>query len=122
MTQQMREVKVLCTPRLIPESIDVDVSGLTLDHAIHVSDLKVEEGVEIHGDMDAIVASLVFVKEPELEPTPEEEIAEPELIGEEGAEGEEPAEGESESDEPVIFNCGSLDLISNFRKDDEFAD
>ncbi len=28
LTQQLREVKILCTPRMIPESIDVDVSEL----------------------------------------------------------------------------------------------
>lgn len=98
LTQQMREVKILCTPRLIPEKIEVDVSNLQLGDAIHVSDIKVEEGVEIHADMDAIVASFVFVKEPELEPTPEEEIVEPTLVGEEGE--EEAAEGEAGEPEP----------------------
>jgi large subunit ribosomal protein L25 len=83
LTQQLREVKILCTPRMIPESIDVDVSELKLGESIHISDLKVEEGIEIHGDMDALVASMVFVKETELEPTPEGEITEPTLVGEE---------------------------------------
>lgn len=95
LTQQLREVKILCTPRMIPESIDVDVSNLQVGESIHISDLKVEEGIEIHGDMDALVASLVFVKEPELEPTPEEEITEPALVGEEdeGDAGEPETEG-----------------------------
>lgn len=95
LTQQLREVKILCTPRLIPESIDVDVSELQVGESIHISDLKVEEGIEIHGDMDALVASLVFVKEPELEPTPEDEITEPTIVGEEGEE----AAGDAEAPE-----------------------
>lgn len=87
LTQQMREIRVLCTPRNIPESIEVDVSGLQINESIHVSDIKVSDDVEIHADADAIVASLVFVKEPELEPTPEEELTEPLLVGEEGEDG-----------------------------------
>ncbi len=66
-----------------------------MGESIHISDLKVEEGVEIHGDMDALVASLVFVKEPELEPTPEDEITEPTIVGEEGEE----AAGDAEAPE-----------------------
>lgn len=96
LTQQMREVKVLCTPSKIPESIDVDVTSLEMNESIHVSDLKVDEGVEIHEDKDALVASFVFVKEPELEPTPEEELSEPELVGEEG---EEAAAEDAETEE-----------------------
>src|SRR5688500_18883750 len=48
MTQALREIKVLCEPANTPDSIDVDVTGLTSDHAVHVSDLKVGEGIELH--------------------------------------------------------------------------
>ncbi len=83
LTQQLREVKVLCVPSKIPEYIEVDVSGLQIGEHVSVADLKVEEDVEIHEDEETVVASIVFVKEPELEPTPEEEVTEPELIGDE---------------------------------------
>ena len=83
LTQQMREIKVLCVPSKIPEFIEVDVSNLKVGESVHVSDIKVEEGVEVHELPESVVASVVFVKEPELEPTPEEEITEPELIGDE---------------------------------------
>lgn len=98
LTQQMREIKVLCTPSKIPERIDFDVSDLQLNQSVHISDLSVEEGVEILEDPEAVVATVVFIKEPELEPTPEEELTEPELVGEEGEEetGEEEG-GESEN-------------------------
>ncbi|MCW5958731.1 MAG: 50S ribosomal protein L25 [Pyrinomonadaceae bacterium] len=99
LTQQMREVKILCTPRRIPESIDVDVSGMQVGDSIHVSDLKVEDEVEIHADMEALVASLVYMKEPELEPTPEEELGEPELVGDSTEEdGDKPGAVEDEGD------------------------
>lgn len=98
LTQAMREVKVLCIPSKIPDFIEVDVSGLTIDDSIHVSDIKVEEGVEIHEDPEQVVASIVIVKELDLEPTPEEEVEEPELVGEIGEEPEGSAAAE-ESDE-----------------------
>src|SRR5687767_4567202 len=92
LTQAMREIKVLCEPAKTPDSIEVDISGLTSEHALHVSDLKVGEGIEIHDAPDTVVASIVIVKEAELEPQLEAG-AEPEVVGEEGA-GETPAEGE----------------------------
>lgn len=89
LTQAMREIKVLCEPAKTPDSIDVDISGLTSEHALHVSDLNVGEGIEIHEAPETVVASIVTVQEAELEPQLEEG-AEPELVDEKG---EEPAEG-----------------------------
>jgi large subunit ribosomal protein L25 len=89
LSQSMREIKVLCEPAKTPESIDVDISGLTAEHAIHVSDLKVGEGIEIHESPETVVASIVVVKEVELEPQVAEEGAEPEVEGETPAEGTE---------------------------------
>ena len=87
MTQALREIKVLCEPANTPDSIDVDVTGLTSDHAVHVSDLKVGAGIEIHEAPETVVASIVIVKEVELEPQLEEG-AEPTVVGDEA-----PAEG-----------------------------
>ena len=94
LTQAMREIKVLCEPANTPDSIDVDISELTAEHAIHVSDLKVGEGIEIHESPESVVASIVIVKEVELEPQIEEG-AEPMVEGETpAAEGEEEGGGE----------------------------
>ena len=94
LTQSLREVRVLCEPALTPESIDVDITGLTSEHAIHVSDLKVGEGIEIHESPETVVAMISIVKEAELEPQLEAG-AEPEVVGEAPAEGE--GDGGSES-------------------------
>jgi len=88
MTQALREIKVLCEPANTPDSIDVDVTGLTSEHAVHVSDLRVGAGIEIHEAPETVVASIVIVKEAELEPQVEAG-AEPEVVGE-----DKPAEGE----------------------------
>lgn len=82
MTQALREIKVLCEPAKTPDSIDVDVTGLTSDHAVHVSDLKVGEGIEIHESPETVVASIIIVQEVELEPQVEAGT-EPEVVGEE---------------------------------------
>ncbi len=92
MTQALREIKVLCEPAKTPDSIDVDVTGLTSDHAVHVSDLKVGEGIEINEAPETVVASIIIVQEVELEPQVEAG-AEPEVVGEEPA-----ADGEGEGD------------------------
>lgn len=90
--QSMREVKVLCEPANAPEGIHVDVSGMRVGDSLHLSDLKVGEGVEIHGDPTAVIAHVVTVKEPELEPQVEEG-AQPVV------EGEAPVEGGGEGGE-----------------------
>jgi len=86
LTQALRDVKVLCEPANAPDAIHVDVSGLTSDHAIHVSDLKVGPGIEIHEAPDTVVAAISVVREAALEP--QLEVTEPEVIGGSGPEAE----------------------------------
>lgn len=90
LTQALREIKVLCEPARTPDSINVDISGLTTEHAIHVSDLKVGEGIEIHELPETVVAAISIIREADLEPQLEAG-AEPEVVGGEG--GDAPAEG-----------------------------
>ena len=84
LSQVMREVKVLCEPANTPDSIDLDVTDLDAGHSLHVSDLKVGAGVEIQESPEAVVATIVTVKEVEVEPQVEAG-AEPAVVGEEPA-------------------------------------
>src|SRR5436190_17206179 len=92
--QIIREIEIRCEPRMIPDAINVDVSNLDVHDVLHVSDLKVEEGVELLQDSDVVIATVGMVKE-EAEAAPAiegEEPAEPEVIGkgkkeDEGGEG-----------------------------------
>ncbi len=93
LTQALREIKVLCEPANTPDSIDVDISELNSEHAIHVSDLKVPTGVEIVESPESVVAAIASIKEAVLEPQLEEGV-EPEVVGEETV--EEGGEGEAE--------------------------
>lgn len=80
--QQMREIKVLCEPSQIPESIEFDVSELRVGDSVHVSDLKFGKELEVHEAPETMVAHVAQVKEPDLEA--DTTAAEPEVVGETG--------------------------------------
>jgi large subunit ribosomal protein L25 len=75
----MTEVEVTCLPRDLPEYFEVDISHLELDDMLHLSDIKVPEGVEItqltHGDEhDHAIVSVHLMKTAAVEEeAPEEE-------------------------------------------------
>jgi large subunit ribosomal protein L25 len=53
------EVEVSCLPKDLPEFIEVDISGLSLNESIHLSQLKIPDGVtlvELAKDDAAVVA------------------------------------------------------------------
>jgi large subunit ribosomal protein L25 len=82
----MRELMVEALPANLPDSLDIDISGLEIGQSITVSDLTAPEGVEITDDPEGVVCSVTV---PTAEPTEEElaaEAAEPEVIGEEASE------------------------------------
>jgi large subunit ribosomal protein L25 len=88
--QVIHEVPVRCLPDQIPESIQIDVTALNINDSLHISDLKVAEGIEILMDPER---TLCVVQIPrvieEVAPTTEAPVTE--VIGAEKAEGEEPA-------------------------------
>lgn len=94
LNQALREIKVLCEPSKIPEFYEVDVTELNVGESFHVSDLKVESGVEVQDDPEAVIASVVIVKEEELEPQTEE-TGEPAIVGEESSDEAKTDGGES---------------------------
>jgi large subunit ribosomal protein L25 len=93
--QMMDHVVVLCSPRDLPESLELDVSGLELNKSILVKDLPQLNGVEYVDDPDRAVChvSVVKVIEP-VAPAAEagEGAAEPEVVG---------AAGKDEAKEPA---------------------
>jgi large subunit ribosomal protein L25 len=98
----MHVVEVVCDVDQIPESFQVDVSGLAIGEGIHISDMDVPEGVELLVDPERTICTVAAPTILEL-PEEEEEALEPELVGEMGEEleeGEEPSEGdEAEAEE-----------------------
>jgi len=78
----MNEVDVTCLPSQLPEYIEADVSNLHLNESLHLSELKLPEGVEItslaHGGEDHAVASVLMVRHVVEEEVEEGEEAEAE--------------------------------------------
>jgi large subunit ribosomal protein L25 len=92
-----REVDVEVDPANIPSHFEIDISPLGINDSVHVSDIKVPEGVKILDDLEATVAVVAPPRLVEEPPPPTEgaveAAAEPELIRkpkdeEEGGEAE----------------------------------
>ena len=85
------EVELNCPAESIPESIEVDLTGVDVGDSIHISAVKLPDGVTpTITDRDFTIATIIAPKTAEEEP----------VAGEEVATEEAPAEGEaSESSE-----------------------
>jgi large subunit ribosomal protein L25 len=57
----MTELEISCLAQQLPEFIEVDLSGLTKGHSLHVNDVKLPAGVKIvtHGKPNPVVATPV---------------------------------------------------------------
>ncbi len=93
--QVVRELEIRVSPRDIPDAIDVDVSNLGVHDVLHVSDIPVDERIEILEAPEMVLATVGVVREEEVAPAPvtEETPAEPEVIGK----GKKEEEGGAES-------------------------
>jgi large subunit ribosomal protein L25 len=65
------EVEVACLPKDLPEFIEVDLSGLSLNESIHLSQLKIPEGVQLVdlAKEDSAVVAIHSPRAEEPEPT-----------------------------------------------------
>ena len=54
-----RAVELVCSPESIPESLVVDLTGLEIGDSVHISDIKLPEGVEpVIADRDFTIATI----------------------------------------------------------------
>jgi large subunit ribosomal protein L25 len=101
--QTLREIEIEVDPSNIPDHIEYDVTNMVIGDSVHISDLKVPEGVEVLDDPETSVAVLAapraVIEETAAVAEPVEgeagAVAEPEVIGrgkeDEDDEGAEPA-------------------------------
>ena len=101
--QTLREIEIEVDPSNIPDHIEYDITNMVIGDSVHVSDLKVPEGVEFLDDPETSVAVLAapraVIEEVAAVAEPVEgeagAVAEPEVIGrgkeDEDDEGAEPA-------------------------------
>lgn len=98
MSQSLMELEIQCLATEVPDAIHVDVTELTVNEALHISDLEIAEEIVVLTPEDTTIVSVTAPRAEVLEPEiPEEEGVE--LEGEEAeiAEGKEAPEEESES-------------------------
>ena len=70
------DIEVECDPSVLPERIEVDVSGLNVTHAFHVADLPEMKDVKVLSSADQVLAIVKYMHE-EVEAKPAEaEVAE----------------------------------------------
>lgn len=100
--QIIHDLPIRCIPSKIPESIEVDVTGLGLNDVLHVSDIDVGEGVEVRIAPERTICSVAMPRAEEEEVVVEEELLE-------GEEGEEAAEGEAAAPEAEAEGSGEGD-------------
>ncbi|MBO5959105.1 MAG: 50S ribosomal protein L25 [Lentisphaeria bacterium] len=79
--QNMHEVEIECTPEVLPESIEVDVSALGLGAQLHVRDIVLPEGVAMVTPGE-LVAFVVADPNGVADAAPASGATEPEVIGE----------------------------------------
>jgi large subunit ribosomal protein L25 len=86
----LKELHIECLPTEIPEHVEVDVSGLKLNDAIHVRDLALPGSVKVLNDPEMVIAQVRLPVVEKPEEAAAAEVTEPEVIGEkkEEAEGE----------------------------------
>jgi large subunit ribosomal protein L25 len=95
--QGANSVQIECLPGDLIPSLEVDVSGLEINSAIHVVDLQVPDGVTLLSDPQEMIAQVIHEQEPEeleeeedllmMEPSPEVEVIS--RVGDEGDEAPE---------------------------------
>jgi large subunit ribosomal protein L25 len=101
--QTLRELEIEVDPSNIPHHVELDVTNMVIGDSLHVSDIKVPEGVEVVDDPETSVAVLAAPRAV-IEEAPAAEAAEgavegapePEVIGK-GPGDEEEGEGASEA-------------------------
>ena len=66
------EVDIACLPRLLPEFIEVDLSGLTAQQTLHATDLKLPDGVTLvrRGKEDPVIVTVTVPKDKQEDAAP----------------------------------------------------
>ena len=78
----MTEIDVACLPKDLPQYIEVDMGELSIGDSIHLSEVKVPEGVELTGLSDENDPVITAISKPKV--VVEEVVAAPSKTDEEG--------------------------------------
>ena len=87
LVQSLNDLEIECLPSDIPDTIEVDISNLSLGDAVRVSDITIEEKLTLKTNVEQTIASVTHaMKEEELQPVIEEDEDAEFMEGEEGEE------------------------------------
>ncbi|MEK6645281.1 MAG: 50S ribosomal protein L25 [Candidatus Firestonebacteria bacterium] len=78
----LRTISVKCLPTKIPENIKIDITSLQIGGSIHISDVKLEEDIEILAKKEEAILSVSAPTELKEEEPIVAGPTEPEVIGE----------------------------------------
>lgn len=84
----MTDIEIKCLPADLPEFLEIDASGVELDHSLHLSDIKLPNGVEMTTEVDEEHDQPIFSIH---KPRAEKEVAPEEDAAEAGNDGDAPA-------------------------------
>lgn len=87
------EVEIFCFPNNIPESLEVDVTGMGIGDSKHIDEVSIDESFELADEANFTIVTVLSPKAEE-----EEEVEEEEGEGEGEETEEETAEGEAKPD------------------------
>ena len=76
LNQSMTEVDIECLPQDIPQNIEVDISDLAIGDTLRLENIKISDNLELVGDLEMLIASVVA-------PAKQEEVEDSEVEGSE---------------------------------------
>lgn len=101
----MTEIDISCLPKDLPQYIEVDLGELAMGESIHLSEVKVPEGVELTSLTDENDPAITSISKPKV--VVEEVVAEASEEGEDVEGDESSDESENDSDEGKSDDEGS---------------
>jgi len=88
----IHDIEVECQPDDLPEKIEIDISDLEANHALHLRDISVPEGLKLLTNPETVIAIIKFARAEVEAAAPEAEAVEGAVASEQVA-----TEGETEA-------------------------
>jgi len=70
----IHDIEVECEPDALPEKIEVDISGLEANHALHLRDIPIPHGVKLLTNPETVIAIIKFARAEVVEKPAEAEV------------------------------------------------
>lgn len=89
----VQDIEITCLPKDLPHAIEMNIASLEIDHAMHLSDIVLPQGVELTSEItEEHNPTIVSVHHPRVEAEPEEAAVGADKEGEDAADKADDAE------------------------------